>query len=54
MPAREAAPGPSPIAMGIMAATSMTVVIRIGRSRTALASRIALSRGTPRSRSTFV
>lgn len=31
--AREAAPGPCPIAIGTMAGTSITVVIRMGRSR---------------------
>ncbi len=45
--ARVPAPGPSPIAMGIMATTSITVVIRIGRRRVRLASKIASSRGRP-------
>ena len=38
---------PGPVAIGIIAATSITVVIRIGRSRVSFASRIASSRGMP-------
>ena len=48
MLARAAEPGPWPRAIGTIAATSITVVIRIGRSRVWLASRIASSRGMPR------
>lgn len=41
------------MAIGSMAATSITVVIRIGRSRLRLASRIASSRPIPRARAWF-
>src|SRR3954454_12869648 len=45
MLARAPAPCPWPIAIGTIAATSITVVIRIGRSRVWLASTIASWRG---------
>jgi len=54
MLARALAPGPSPSAIGTIAATSITVVIRIGRSRASFAFRMASSRGSPFFRSTFV
>ena len=48
------APGPLPRAIGTMAATSITVVIRIGRSRVWLASMIASCRDSPLARSWLV
>ena len=52
--ARLPEPGPRPSAIGIMPATSITVVIRIGRRRTWLACRIAASRAMPWARSVLV
>ena len=52
--ARVAEPGPSPSAIGIMPAISVSVVIRIGRRRFLFASMIASCSGIPRSRSVFV
>ena len=52
--AREAAPGPFPSARGIIAEIRVMLVIRIGRSRAAFASRIACSRGIPPARKVFV
>ena len=54
MLARAPAPGPLPSAIGTMAATSITVVIRIGRSRVWLASTIASCRDSPLARSWLV
>jgi hypothetical protein len=54
MLARAAAPGPCPSAIGTIAATSITVVIRIGRRRVWFASMIASVLGLPRARSWFV
>ena len=54
MLARAPAPGPRPVAIGIIAATSITVVIRIGRNRASFAFRMAASRGSPFATRTFV
>ena len=54
MLARAPAPGPLPVAIGTIAATSITVVIRIGRNRASFAFRIASFRGSPFAISTFV
>ena len=54
MLARAPAPGPLPVAIGTIAATSITVVIMIGRKRAAFAWRIASFSGSPFARSTFV
>jgi len=51
---RDPEPGPRPSAIGSIPKTSMTVVMRIGRSRTRFASRMAGSRAMPRARSVFV
>ncbi len=54
MLARAPAPGPWPSAIGTIAATSMTVVIRIGLSRVWFASMIADRRSYPWARSWLV
>ena len=48
------APVPLEATSGIMPATNASVVIRIGRSRSRFASRMASARGNPSARSPFV
>ena len=51
---RSSAPGPLPKASGSMPATSVTVVINIGRKRSRLACKMACRRGKPSRRRLFV
>ena len=51
---RSSAPGPVPTASGIMPATNVSVVIKIGRRRSRLPWRMAASRSIPSARSVFM